>query len=532
MKAGSQDARARPLGTALIPSGLPPDEAALVPNRLRWCAIIASVVFALLLATEPLRPAEASMGLPGIIASALGMALSIAVTYLAPRVRMSTQAFTDLALAFEIGVGLALWVGELAPPMANTPHMPGIPTVAAWVILFPQIVPLTTRASVLGAAALVLGGPVVLVCYIAGGQPAPSWDAAFVWTLPMIVSGIGSVAAHAMVRRAVQGLRTARERDHYELLERLAQGGMGELYVARHHRLARLAAVKRIRPDLAPTRDPASLLEMQRRFELEARTIARLRSPHTVELFDAGVTEDGALYYAMELLDGVDLQDLVERFGPLPPARVVHLLLQACDSLAEAHTFELVHRDIKPSNLMVCRVALKQDVLKVVDFGLVALSATHQAERLTKAGMYLGTPAYSAPELIQGAAEPRSDLYALGCVAWWMLTGATVFGEDADVVDTLTAHREAPPPRLQDAVPLAIPDALADLVHACLAKRPADRPDTAQTLARRLRAIPMPPWTDDDADTWWARHADDLSTPVMRSMSTERDDTSTVAFDR
>lgn len=521
---------AAPVKTSLVPAGLPLDEAALIPGRLRWGAVVAAVVFGLLLATEPLRPAEASMGLPGVVATALGLALAVAVAWVAPRMRLGAQAFTDLALAFEVGVGLAMWVGELAPPMANTPHMPGIPTVAAWVIFFPQLVPLPTRAAVIGAAALVISGPLVLVCYIAGGQPAPSWDAAFVWTLPMIVVGVGSVATHATVRRAIQGLRTARDRDRYQLLERLAEGGMGELYVARHHRLARLAAVKRIRTDRAPWRDPAMFQAMQRRFELEARTIARLGSPHTVQLFDAGVTEDGALYYAMELLDGVDLQDLVERFGPLPPARVVHLLLQACDSLAEAHALGLVHRDIKPSNLMVCQVALRHDVLKVVDFGLVALPQTPQEGRLTKAGTYLGTPAYSAPELARGDAEARSDVYALGCVAWWMLTGATVF-DDADPGETLRAHGEDPPPRLQDAIPLPIPPALAATVEACLAKRPDDRPSSALELARRLREAGAEPWTEEVAAAWWRQHAHELSTPVMRWLAPPVEASSTLALE-
>ena len=216
---------------------------------------------------------------------------------------------------------------------------------------------------------------------------------------------------------------------------------MGEVWRARHRLLIRPAAIKLIRQRAlgAMAGDPELLV---RRFEREARATAALTSPHTVQLYDFGVTEDGRLYYVMELLDGLDLDTLVRQHGPLPAERVVHLLRQVCSALQDAHGNGLVHRDIKPANVVVSRAGTTFDFVKVLDFGLVKLDSARSADKdaikLSAEGSWSGTPGYMAPEVVLGAADTdhRVDLYALGCVAYWLLTGKMVFeGENAHAGD-------------------------------------------------------------------------------------------------
>jgi serine/threonine-protein kinase len=238
--------------------------------------------------------------------------------------------------------------------------------------------------------------------------------------------------------------------------------------------------------------------------------MAGLRSPHTVTLFDFGVTTDGAFYYAMELLDGLDAGTLVRRFGPLPPERVVHLLRQVCHSLSEAHGRGLVHRDVTPANIFVCRYGEDHDFVKVLDFGLVtAASGTPAAaEVVTLATGIHGTPAYMAPE--QGMGKPdvdgRADIYALGCVAYWLLTGQQVFTADTAIAVILEHARTAPvPPSSRAAQP--VPEALDTVILACLAKDPAARPQTAGALSARLAdAAGTARWSETRARVWWGEH--------------------------
>jgi eukaryotic-like serine/threonine-protein kinase len=237
---------------------------------------------------------------------------------------------------------------------------------------------------------------------------------------------------------------------------------------------------------------------MQRRFEQEAKATALLRSPHTVELYDFGVTDDGVFYYVMELLDGIDLETLVRKFGPQPAARVAAIVRQACRSLAEAHRHGMVHRDIKPGNIFLCRMGGEYDFTKVLDFGLVKVVDSSDIQ-LTGEGATTGTPAYMPPEVSQaGSIDGRTDLYALGCVAYWLLTGHLVF-EEKTATATMLAHiREQPVPPSQRTVPPA-PEWLDRAILMCLAKEPSQRPASAEILAEML----------DGADSWTARNAQD-----------------------
>jgi serine/threonine-protein kinase len=286
----------------------------------------------------------------------------------------------------------------------------------------------------------------------------------------------------------------------YRLEELLGRGGMGEVWKASHRLLARSAAVKLIRIEAG-----SDSRELLRRFEREARATANLRSPHTVNVYDYGTTEDGTFYYVMELLEGFDLETLVRRFGPVPPERALYLLEQACHSLAEAHEGGLIHRDVKPANIYVCRYGIDWDFVKLLDFGLVKNPVTDAASHVTVAGVIAGTPGYMSPEMGLGSPDVdwRTDIYALGCVAYWLVTGRPVFGEGPAVQVLMDHIHKAPTPPSQVAgTPL--PAGLERAILACLEKDPANRPQTAQELAALLRAVAVPtPWDDDRARRWW-----------------------------
>lgn len=298
----------------------------------------------------------------------------------------------------------------------------------------------------------------------------------------------------------------ARQFGHYELISRLGRGGMGEVWRARHKMLDRQAAVKLIRPDALATESGADVEALLRRFEREAQATSTLKSPHTIEIYDFGITDDGTFYYAMELLEGLDLQTLVDRYGPVPSERVIYILLQVCDSLAEAHHHELIHRDLKPANIFLTRLGLKHDFVKVLDFGLVKSTGGLGSEdkQLTMTGMITGSPAFMSPEGIKGGAtDEKADIYSLGCVAYWLLTGRLVF-EVQTIAEALAAHLERPPPPPSTVTELEIPAELEQIVMACLKKERGTRPPSAQALSRQLIECPAKqPWDEDRAQDWW-----------------------------
>ena len=321
----------------------------------------------------------------------------------------------------------------------------------------------------------------------------------------------GCVAMAFAGTRVVYNLGTdvarARELGSYRLVERLGRGGMGEVWRASHQLLARPAAIKFIRPEALGGVNAGEARMLVKRFELEARSTASLTSAHTVDLYDFGVTDDGSFYYVMELLDGLDCDDLVRRFGAIPAARIVHLLVQVCESLDEAHAKGLIHRDVKPANIYVCRSGNRFDFAKVLDFGLVTHRSTVEAQdtRLTLPHQALGTPQFMPPEVALGKeTDGRTDLYALGCVAYWLATGRPVFNGES-LYEVVSKHLHASPDPPSRHAPHEVPPELDDLVLACLEKEPGRRPGTARELARRLRDIPLTDrWGDEQAEAWWA----------------------------
>ena len=317
-----------------------------------------------------------------------------------------------------------------------------------------------------------------------------------------------------MGARIVYGLgrevAAARELGSYRLVERLGQGGMGEVWRAQHRMLARSAAIKLIRSSVTSDARPGVSEDARRRFEREAQVIARLRSPHTVELFDFGIAADGAFYYVMELLDGLDVDTLVRRFGVVPADRVIYLLRQVCHSLSEAESCRLVHRDIKPANIFVCRYGEDCDFVKVLDFGIAkAAGVSGDTEiALTQGNVVHGTPAFIAPEQALGGSEldGRADIYATGCVAYWLLTGQFVFTAETPM-GLLLHHAHTPPTPPSARTEQPIPTALDRLVLSCLAKDPAERPQSARELSQRLADVEgANNWTEERARDWWGKH--------------------------
>jgi tRNA A-37 threonylcarbamoyl transferase component Bud32 len=298
-------------------------------------------------------------------------------------------------------------------------------------------------------------------------------------------------------------VREAKKLGQYTLGERLGAGGMGQVYRANHAMLRRPAAIKLIK-------DGEVAEATRTRFNQEVEATAGLCSPHAVDIYDFGRTQAGELFYVMELLDGINLQDLVERYGPLPSNRVVHLLIQVCHSLEEAHSAGMVHRDIKPANLFICRYGTDRDFMKVLDFGLVkdVDSAASGSDLNLTAGMLVGTPACMPPEMALGEKEidGRADIYALGCVAYWLLTGSMLFADESPMKTLMKHVNEKPgPPSAGSELP--IPPELDALVLKCLDKDPGKRPSDAEDLAAGLSEIPLgQKWLKEDARRWWETH--------------------------
>ncbi len=284
---------------------------------------------------------------------------------------------------------------------------------------------------------------------------------------------------------------------------------MGEVYRATHRLLGRPAAIKLIRPEMLIGGDDDDVFLTLRRFRREAEVAAALRSPHTVQLYDFGLTADGTFYIAMELLDGLDLGNLVKRFGPVPSERAVYLLRQICSSLGEMHGHGLVHRDIKPSNVHLCHMGLQYDFVKVADLGLVKPSrgATGEHAVALASGFTLGTPAYMTPETARGKpGDTRTDVYALGCVAYWLLTGRLVFEADSGQ-EMLERHVRDDPSPPSHRTELEIPPSLDRLILSCLEKKPDRRPASASELCHQLMACEMTQlWTEERAERWWQAH--------------------------
>jgi serine/threonine-protein kinase len=450
-----------------------------------------------------------------------GVTASFGIAFLLKR--LSTPAAVALGFVYQVALCFVVTLNEIYS--STLPYGNAVSWACVIILFFPALLPTNPKTTIITALVAATMGPAgyALSYYVLGAE-FPDEASYFVMRfMPLYACAILAVVPASVIHRLGRDVKKARQLGAYELVKQLGQGGMGEVWLARHRMLARPAAIKLIRPDRG------DLGAMTSRFETEAQATASLESAHTVKLFDYGVSRDGAFYYVMELLRGIDLNDLVAKYGPLKPARAFAIMIQACESLEEAHRAKMIHRDIKPSNIYLASHGIRFDYVKVLDFGLVKIdkpirmviegedgsgsgSGSGVDPTATGVGHVVGTPAFIAPEMAQGKQDidARADVYCLGCVLYWLLTGQLVFMGKTPR-DMAVSHCFEDPMEPSMRTEQRISDDVDDLVLKCLAKKPGDRPQSAKELAQLLRDCELEDtWTEADAEAWWREHLPDM----------------------
>jgi serine/threonine-protein kinase len=387
-------------------------------------------------------------------------------------------------------------------PIALRPDLLGVVLLFGLLLYRAAIVPSDPRRTAwIGALA---AAPLPVITYFAYSRAAlPGLPQAGGYTIYAALFGLLAVLLSTKISGVIYGLRQtvreARRLGPYTLVEKIGEGGMGAVYRASHSLLRRPTAIKILPPQRAGEMDLA-------RFEREVQMTSQLTSPHTVSVYDYGRTPDGLFYYAMEFLDGIDLEELVRRDGPMPPARVAHVLRQVCEALGEAHRAGLIHRDVKPANILLCERGGRFDVAKVVDFGLVK-SVAGGEPGVTQENMAPGTPHYMAPEALRSPdrLDARSDVYSLGATAYFLLTGRPVF--EGGLAEVLAQLMRETPPAPSARLGRSLPSRFDALVLAALAKSPEDRPGSVEAFAAGLTeaeaAVDGDAWSAAKAEAWW-----------------------------
>jgi hypothetical protein len=443
-------------------------------------------------------------GRPGDVVAILSITVSLGLAWHVSRRTCNPRQALDLALVYE--VFLALGLGILNQWEPHRVLAGRLSWICVLVLLFAMIVPNTPRKTLIASVIAASMDPVGLFVAHARGLAVPTFSVILWNYLPNYICALLAVIPPKIMTRLGRHVQRARELGSYRLVQLIGTGGMGEVWRATHRMLARPAAIKLIKPEILGSSGQRETAGVVERFRREAEAASSLESPHTIRLYDFGETGAGTFYFVMELLDGLDLETLVRRHGPLPPERVVHVLRQSCHSLAEAHERGLVHRDVKPANIYLCRLGRDYDFVKVLDFGLVKygrdesiLDTIKETSELTT-----GTPAYMAPEMANGdPVDRRTDLYALGCVAYWLLTGELVFQADS-ALRMLIQHIQAEPMPPSRRTGRAVPPALERLIMRCLEKDPARRPATADEVIAELDRMQLQPeWDQRRAREWW-----------------------------
>ncbi len=520
--------------------GLPEDLVAQSVRRTGWLAVIVGGILLVSLISNAIATATGGYPMPlvPVVIRVVGIGGCAGLVLLFRYSRLSERFKCDLGLGFEVMGAFFVGLLELTTLPAWDMPVGTVSSVSLWILVFRMLVPATsTRALVTSLASAATIGLAILVTTHVYHQPLSGPVVAGLYKTVFVTAIIGWLASRAIYRLGT-AVSEARMLGSYKLERLLGKGGMGEVWLGSHAMLKRPAAIKLIRTEVlshqtdvvdvdhaAGGYNSDSTTRLQR-FEQEARATAALRSKHTVHLYDYGVSEDGTFFYVMEYLEGIDLDTLVERYGPVPAERVVYLLSQVCHSLMDAHGQGLIHRDIKPSNLRLCRLGPDYDFIKVLDFGLVKqldVSDEKRDQGLTMEGMVTGTPAFMAPELALGNKEdvgPATDVYMLGCVGYWLLTGRLVF-EGKTAMAVMSGHIHTEPQPLSERTEMYVPVALEALLMDCLKKDPAERPATARVMFQRLASLDLnldpdldeaqgqaqvQQWTPARAERWWQVH--------------------------
>ncbi len=497
-------------------------------HRLKAAACVLSIVYAVVflwnLRNSLFTPFGRYWVIPTLFGVRFVLGLSIAALLMSPlRLGVRGLKFVEFALFGGLTILLGIAQYDVNTYYLNENHLPafiayeknGVVQIILLMIVYGVFIPNKPKQTGLVLLTLAAGPPFLVMVLIRKFQGNPiltEIEKAETLGSSLIYCSVGAILAWYCTR-LIHGFRTelhrARRFGQYRLGRKLGEGGMGEVYLAEHRLLKRPCALKTIRSNRLD--DGVSLS----RFEREVRAAAQLRHPNTIEIYDYGLSDDGQFYYVMEYLRGLDLTELVTRFGPLPPSRAIYLLRQACAGLHEAHDLGMVHRDIKPSNIFVACRGGECDVAKVLDFGLVRQVAESPDEKLTAERKVSGTPAFMAPEQAMGFAnlDARVDIYALGCVAYYLLTGRPPFVRESRVEVMFAQARDPvlPPSHLRP----ELPGDIEDVVLRCLEKSPADRFQTTRSLSRALaNCTAATEWDGEDAERWWAIHAPAVFKPL------------------
>jgi serine/threonine-protein kinase len=452
-----------------------------------------------------------SIALPiqGSLASVLAQCGSTTVgaaTWLAMRrgkYRTSTLHIADFVSTFAtccvfiaLGWGLPLW---------GRPDLVQLLCITDILGLRAFLVPSTTRRTAATGAIIIAILLVSTWLMYQGAKVHPDAPGREGYTVIAGLLSFGTIILTSLTSKTIFGLRErvreAVRLGQYTLLEKIGEGGMGVVFKAQHAMLRRPTAIKLLPPERAGEHNLA-------RFEREVQLTSSLTHPNTVSIYDYGRTSDGVLYYAMEYLDGIDLEGLVELDGSQKPGRVIHLLRQIAGALEEAHSVGLIHRDVKPANVLLTSRGGSADLVKVVDFGLVKSVDDATDAAATGTNQILGTPLYMSPESIARPSEvgSSSDLYALGALAYVLLTGRPPF-VGATAMEVCGHHLHTPPVPPHERLGTKAPTRLDGIVLACLEKKPEARPESAAAVARLLDGCTdVPAWTQDEARSWWQTH--------------------------
>jgi len=513
-------------GTTGFSRRLPQDLVNDQLGRLALFSLIATVLWTVSLLLDQLviltNPAifEISGGRARVI-EVVGVVVSASMFAYVRYSRHTPEMKTNISLTYVLLNAAAIaalntWVAQ--PPTQG--HVVGVSWIAILLLIYSMVAAVSPGRMLTAALVAASFDPIGVWLAHLRGLPTASFLGTLLIFWPNYASAGLATIPPRFLRHVGHKLNKARELGSYELVTLLGQGGMGEVWEAKHRLLARRAAVKLVRPELLGASSDVEARLVLKRFEREAQATAALSSPHTIQVFDFGSTDDGTFFYVMELLMGRDLESLVREFGPVPASRAGFLLRQVCHSLADAHARGLVHRDIKPANIYVCRMGLEYDFVKVLDFGLVKLNSPASRERLqtlmTADQRTTGTPAYMAPEIILGEAivDRRADVYALGCVAYYALTGQLVFEADTPM-KMLLQHVQAEPIPPSQRTELPIPHELDELVLSCLQKDPNKRPQNAEVLLDMAIGCKTGDcWNYDLAKGWWNKHLPEFTAPL------------------